>query len=220
MRKTEAHEGVQKIELKLGLKQTNKLSVKPALAPSRWFGYLSNKSLVQESKLNALEKWAFDVEAEARTGKWEIWVCFPFGYTTKEREYFKMPPSSVSLDSFRLLANKHGGYRPSSLFHWAVCIMFSLISALASRMTPPHWPEWRRIYLIYPYSYSRGCVCRCVCVWRRKTNLENYGSMFECMYVDICMYTPCMCIYVRILPTCREDVKMAGAFFRTKRSAL
>lgn len=132
--------------------QTNKSSVKTALVSDRWFGYLSNISLVQESKLNALEKLAFDVEVEAGTGKWEIWFCFPFGYTTKEREYFKMLLSSVSLDSFCLLPDEHWEHKPSSLLHWAVCIMFSLISALASRMTPPHWPEWRRIYLICPYS--------------------------------------------------------------------
>lgn len=100
--------------------ETNKPGVKTAWASDRWFGYLSNISLVRESKLYALEKWAFDVEAEAWTGKREIWVCFPLGYTTKEREYFKMPPSSLSLDSFRLLAKWARGYRPSSLLRWAV----------------------------------------------------------------------------------------------------
>lgn len=78
------------------------------------------------------------MEAEAWTGKWEIWVCFPLGYTTKEREYFKMPPSSVSLDSFPLLANEHGGTDPPLCFTGQFCIMFSLISALALWMTPPH----------------------------------------------------------------------------------
>lgn len=106
--------GVHTAELKFGLKQTN--PEKTASVSDRRFGYSGNISLVQESKLNALEKWAFDVEEEARTGKWEIWVCFPFGYTRKEREYFKMPPSSVSLDSFRLLANEQEGRDPPLCF--------------------------------------------------------------------------------------------------------
>ena len=90
--------------------------MKTASASDRWFGYLSNISLVEESKGNASEKRVFEVEAEAWTGKWEIWVCFPLGYTTKEREYFKMPPSSVSLDGFRSLANEHGGTDPPLCF--------------------------------------------------------------------------------------------------------
>lgn len=90
--------------------ETNKHGVKTTLSSDSWFGYLSSISLIQESKLDALEKWAFDVEAEAWTGKREIWVCFPLGYTTKDREYFKMPPSFRRLlDSFGLSANEHGG---------------------------------------------------------------------------------------------------------------
>lgn len=65
----------------------NKQSVKALLSTDSWFGYLSI-FLIQESKLNALEKGAFDVEAEARTDGWGIWVCFPVGYTTKDEEYF------------------------------------------------------------------------------------------------------------------------------------
>lgn len=137
-------------ELKFGLKETNPVWEEPY--PLTGALNIINTSPDQESELNALEKWACDVKPEARTGKWEIRVCFPFGYTTKEREYFKKPPSSVFWDSFRLLANEHGGIDPPLCFTGQVCIMSSLISALALPMTPPHCPEWIRIYLIYPYS--------------------------------------------------------------------
>lgn len=46
--------GVHTAELKFGLKQTN--PEKTASVSDRRFGYSGNISLVQESKLNALEK--------------------------------------------------------------------------------------------------------------------------------------------------------------------
>lgn len=107
-----------------------------------------------------------------------------------------------------------GGRRPSSLLHWAVCIMFSLISVLASRVTPPHWPERRRIYLIYPHSSQWAEDVRVgMCVWGRTTNLESLGSVFE----RTCEGMHTLCMYVCMLPTCHKDVKMADAYFRTKR---
>lgn len=75
--------------------------MKTALVSDRWFGYLSNISLAPESKPEALEERAFDVEAAARTGKWERSVCFPAWLYNKRREYFKMPPSFVSLANTR-----------------------------------------------------------------------------------------------------------------------
>lgn len=72
-----------------------------------------------------------------------------------------MPPSSVF---FGFYCKWAWGCRPSSLLHWAVCIMFPSIAVLASRMTPPHRPEWGRMYLIYPKSSQWAedvCVGEC-----------------------------------------------------------
>lgn len=52
--------------------------------------------MVEESKVNASGSRGFDAAAAARTGKREIWVCFPIQLHNKRKEeYFKIPPSPV-----------------------------------------------------------------------------------------------------------------------------
>lgn len=89
------------------------------------------------------------MEAEAWTGRGRFGFVFHSVIQQKTGGILRcrLLPSSLVLT-----ANEHGGADPPLCLTGQFVSMFPSIAVLASGMTPPHWPEWRRMYLIYPDS--------------------------------------------------------------------